>query len=223
MLGEEPPGPGQRIGRRLVAGEDQSHHFVTELLVGHPGAITLFVARAHQHREEVTAIASVTSMLRDDLVDRRIEDRQRATRATHARERPVVHPVTQQNEPDREGAEHLGERLPHHGGFPLQVDVEEGSPDDIEGEVVHRPSDVEALPIGPPRHHREGTGHHHIRVPRDALAMERRLGEPALPEMEFSLAREKSVPEDESCALEPQPLPETARLPREHLLHEVGM
>ena len=55
VLGQQQPGPGQGVGRRLVAGQKQRHHLVAHLRVAHRPAVVL-VARPQQHGEQVASV-----------------------------------------------------------------------------------------------------------------------------------------------------------------------
>ena len=55
MLAEQVPGPRQGQGRGLVAGEEQRHRLVADLLVGHAAAVVL-VAGVQQDREQVALV-----------------------------------------------------------------------------------------------------------------------------------------------------------------------
>ena len=55
VLRQQVPGPGQGVGRGLVAGHEEGHRLVAELAVGHPPAVVL-VLGVQEHREQVAPV-----------------------------------------------------------------------------------------------------------------------------------------------------------------------
>ena len=71
------PGPGERVGGRLVAGEHEREQLVAQLLVGQ--RLAVLGRRLEQQREDVAALAEVGggAALGDHRVGRPVEERQR--------------------------------------------------------------------------------------------------------------------------------------------------
>ena len=71
MASEQVQGVGEDQRGRLVAGEEQGHGLVAELLVGHAGAV-LLVAGVQEDRQQVVLLA-VGPALVDDAVEDGVE------------------------------------------------------------------------------------------------------------------------------------------------------
>jgi hypothetical protein len=144
MTGQEVPRPRERDGRRLVAGEEEGHHLVTELARRHALARVL-VACGHEHAEEIVARLVGAPARVDHVVDERVEHADRAAERVGALRRPpdgrhdVRHPAV------RRHLEGHAERLAGVTRLARQVAAEERLAHDGERERVHLGADVDRL------------------------------------------------------------------------------
>ena len=157
VLVEEVPGPGQGIGRGLVAAEQGHHDLVPDLQVGHPLA-RLLVARREQHGEEVVRVLAALPALLDDAVDDRVERRHRLAAGALVGQRS---PLRQEVGGHADGDLLQGgvEALRHHLELVLvDAQAEHRLEDDPQGERHHLVADLQRLagvarrlPAGQPR------------------------------------------------------------------------
>src|SRR5262245_24663983 len=72
MLGEEIPSPRQGYRCGLVAGEEECHHLVTHLTVGHPASVVGILC-LEEDGEEVTTVLGASAPIGDHAVDDVVE------------------------------------------------------------------------------------------------------------------------------------------------------
>ena len=210
ILREQVPGPRERVGRRLVAGEEERHRLVAQLLVGHTPAVALLVHGQEEHREQVAAVTASPPALLDDAVDDAVEPRACALEAAALRERQLLQKLREREHQVAEEVHHLRERRADLVGVRLDVGVEERLADDRERESHHLFRDVERLAVAPARRSLGGELRHHARVGAYALPVEGGLGESPLAAVELALARQKPFAQETLGALQRAPLVEAA-------------
>ena len=207
---EQVPGPGQRVGGRLVAGEEDRHRLVAHLLIGHPAAI-VFVLRGEQHRQQVAVIAAAGAAVGDHAVDDRVEPRARHAGAAQLRHRQPLEHVGERQHHHPERFHHRGQRLADRGGLRLDVDVEQRLADDRQRQAVHLARDVERRAVAPARRACAiGVADHQVAVAGDAIAVEGRLHQAALAQVHRAFAGQQPLAEQPLAALEAAALGEVA-------------
>jgi hypothetical protein len=214
VLGEEIPGPGERVRRRLVAGEEERHHLVAELGVAHRRAVGLVrVGREEEHRQQVAAGGGVggAAALGDHAVDDRVEPVARAHEASEPRDGEAERPLGDVEERERGDAHRVVHGLGHVARTVGDVGAEQRLAGDAEGERGHLGREVDpalrgrqaglpardAVPAVAPA---LGGGGHGDGVAGDALAVEGGLRDTSLAAVELALAREEAVAEQEAEA-----------------------
>ena len=199
-----------------MSGEQQGHHLVADLALGHPDA--LLIARKEQHREQVAPVLA-RATLADDPVDNIVEAMRRSCELAVAGRRQ---PCRDQEAEAREaeivevldpGAQAGDLRNP--GG---DVVVEEGSSDDAQRQRRHLVVEIEDLAVGPRVDAVLGIARHRPAVALDAFAMERRRRQPTVPQPLVALGGEEAVSEQRDEHPRPEALAEVGRAVNEDLL-----
>ena len=201
-----------------MAGEKDRHRFVADLLIRHHRSI-IFILGGQQHRQQIAVIAAAGPPIGDEAVDDRVEPRARDAGAAHFRDRQALEHARERQQHQPEALDDAGERFADRGGLRFDVGVEERLADDRQGEPVHLARDVERGAVDPRPPHAVGVLDHHASVAGDALAMKRRLHQPALPEMNRALAGQQAVAEQPLAALEAAALGEVPVVGDEDVFH----
>ena len=223
VLGKQVEGPGERAGGGLVPGQEEGHHLVAELPVGHPLAIPLLVSSREQHGQEVATVDAAPPPLRDQLVDGVVQTGHRAGESTIAGQGEELEQTREGKGETREEVEDGGQGLADLLGLALHFDPEEGLGHDGHGEGRHLLVEVDLL-AGPPAIAAAlRVVHHGLAIGSDALAVEGGLDEPPLPPVELTVGGEQPLAEERLGPLEPQSLLEGMLLRDQHLLHVVGV
>ena len=69
VLGQEVPGPRQRVGGGLVPGEEEGHGLVPHFGIGQSLLGVLRILGRQQHRKEIAVIAAILTSIGDDGID----------------------------------------------------------------------------------------------------------------------------------------------------------
>ncbi len=152
---EKVPGPREGVGRRLVAGEEQRHHLVPELLVAHALSIALGVARIHEHREQVAGVVPLPLPLPrrtafiDHAIDGGVETAACTVEADGPRRREVVQQLGEREDGDAELLEHRAQRVANVLRLALDVGAEQRLAGDRECEARHLRREIHARTIAP--------------------------------------------------------------------------
>lgn len=128
-----------------------------------------------------------------------------------------------EEEAEVERLERRGQRRADLRGLVLDVRIEQRLADDREREPHHLLAYVEHLARPPPLVSRRRMRGHRRAIRGCALAVERRLSEATLSEVELAFAREEPVAEQHLRALEASPFVKVAVVGDEDLAYEVGV
>ena len=224
VLGEQVPSPRERVGGRLVAGEEDGHRLVAQLLVGHARAVALVVLRVEEHGEEVAAVFAGRAPLLDDAVDDGVEPRARPLEAAVGGQRQAAEELRERHHEPRERGHRSRERLAHLLGLGLGLRTEERAADDGQRQVHHLLRRVERAAVPPALAlHPQRVIDHQRTVGIDALLVKGGLRQPPLAPVERRLARQKPLAQQALRALEPAPLHEARVVRDEHVPDVVGV
>ncbi len=198
VLREQRPRPPEQRGGGLVPGDEHGEHLAAQLRVVHPFA-GLLVLREHQHGEEITPVTTLGAAAGDDRVHHVVERALRdaplpvCARGEHRRQdAELAHALGELVVDDAEGGVHRADLVLAHAG------AEQRPGDDGEGEPHHLGGHVHRLrPARLPLQRESARGlRHPLRHLRDALPMERGLGEPALTKPGLAVGGEEAVGDD---------------------------
>jgi hypothetical protein len=207
-----------------VAGEEDGHGLVAQLLVGHPAAVALLVLRLEEHGEEVTAVFAARTSLLDDAVDDAVEARARLREATVRGEGQAAQEFGERHHEAPERGHRSRQRVAHLLGLRLRLRAEERAADDGERQVRHLPRHVERAPVPPalpPKF--QSVIDHQRGVGVDTLLVKGGLRQATLAAVERRLARQKPFAEQALRTLKPAPLHEARVARDEHVLNVVGV
>ena len=182
-------------------------HLVAELAVGH-AACPLLVARGQQARQQVARVLAALAVPPDDAVDDVVDLPDGPPVPPRRRQRQIV----EKPKPAHRAHEVVDddfERLADDVGLAGQLGAEQRLGDDRQRQVHHVFVRVADLAVVPGLEHALGVLDHHGGVALDLLALKRRLGQPALPPPEITLAGQEPLADQWN-----QP-------PRQLVLHEI--
>ena len=140
--------------------EEDRHRLVTDLLVAHAAATLFLVLREEEHREQVAAIARVSTPLRDQSVDDAVELRACFTCATDDRNRQPLQPLAKRQHCRPERIENGAQGFADVSGLRVDIGVEQRPPDDSKSQAHHVVRNVERLAVPPPTLHTVGVLRH---------------------------------------------------------------
>ena len=223
ILRQQVPGPGQRVGRGLVAGEKDRDRLVAHLRVGHLPAVSFGVRGRDEKAQQIRAADRRSPPLGDHARDRRVDARLRSLEAPVGGQREAVEDVkVRQRHGPTEERDRRGEGVADLVGFRLDVGVEKRPPDDREREPGHLERHVPRLAVLPAMRQPLRMLDHDRAVSRDALVVERGLDHPPLAKVHRILARQEPFAEEPLRALETASLVERRRVGHEKVADEVG-
>ena len=223
VLGDEVPGPGERVRRGLVPGEQDGHHLVAEMAVGHARAVAFDVGGDEQHRQQVAAVLAAGPPLRDDPVDDAVEKRHRPVEARVAGQGQLVEHGGEGQREAREEADDDAQRLRDLRRLCLHVGVEQRLGRHPQRQRHHLGVDVQRLTVGQPLAAAQRVRRHRLAVGGDALPVERGLGEAALAGVELAFAGEQPFAQEELGPLDPLALRERVLVGHQHVLDVIGV
>ncbi len=177
-------GPRHGVGGRLVAGEDERHELVAQLMVGE--RLALLVAGGEQHREHVAAPVAVSGRpaLADDRVHLAVDHPHHRGEHPLGLEMARVAQLHEQVQGRHRGGQHSPQRLAHPalggGGVRRHADAEDPAHDHLERHRLHPRRERERLAERPVVDllARDVGDHRHVAL--DGLAVKRRQQELAL-------------------------------------------
>ena len=153
----------------------------------------------------------------DHLVDQRIKASPRVVGAAEFRNGQLLEQVGAWQQIEPEALEHFRDRGAHFVRARFDVGVEERLASNRQRQAHHLPGDVERLLIAPSRGCPRGVVDHHLPVASDAIAVKRRLEQPAMSQVGGALSREQAVAEQLLRAFEAAALGEVALMRDEHV------
>jgi hypothetical protein len=153
-------------------------------------------------------IAAAGTAIRDHAVDDGVEPHPRHAGAAQFRHRQPFDHVGERQHHHPEGIHHAGQRFSDLDRLRFDVGVEQGLADDRQRQPVHLAGNVDRPPVDPGASHPIRVRHHRRAVGGNPVAVERRLHQPALPQMDRALAGQQSFAENPLGALQPAALHE---------------
>jgi hypothetical protein len=223
MICEQPQGETKGIGGRLVSGEQQGETFIAHLAVGHLPGVFFRIDGIDEHGEQIAAVAWIGAPALDHAVDHGGELGLAAADAAYEWKRKAKDLIGKRQERERKEAHECvdSRRDPFHLAF--HGSVEEALAYDAQGEQQHVGMDVSGAPVIPLPRHREREASNDLSIASDAIAVKGGLREPPLPHVEWFLAGEHAISQDEARTLHHDATVVFRRIPDQHLVDEIRM